>query len=69
MSKIYKTAAGQHLNMDQLRLVNEKEIARSHNMVAAARGYVIGMGFKPEQVTVKPEEQVATRSADHIVRR
>jgi hypothetical protein len=24
MSKVYKTAAGQHLNMDQLRLVNEK---------------------------------------------
>lgn len=48
---------------------NEKEIARSHNMVSAARGYVIGMGFQPNQVTVKPEEQVATRSADHIVRR
>ncbi len=45
---------------------NEKELARSHDMVAAARGYVVGLGF---DCTVKPEEQVATRSADHICRR
>lgn len=48
---------------------NEKEIAKSSNMVSAARGYVIGMGFSPDQVTVKPNEQVATRSSDHICRR
>lgn len=45
---------------------NRKEIARSSDMVAAARGYVIGSGF---DCTVKPEEQVASRAADHIVRR
>jgi predicted RNase H-related nuclease YkuK (DUF458 family) len=45
---------------------NRKEIARSSDMVAAARGYVIGSGF---ECTVKPEEQVASRAADHIVRR
>ncbi len=48
---------------------NEKEIAKSNAMVSAARGYVIGMGYRPDQVTVKPEEQVATRSSDHICRR
>jgi predicted RNase H-related nuclease YkuK (DUF458 family) len=45
---------------------NKKEIARSSEMVAAARGYVTGMGF---ECSVKPEEQVASRAADHIVRR
>ncbi len=44
---------------------NEKEIARSHDMVAAARGYVIGSGFN---ANVKPETQSAVRYADHIVR-
>lgn len=48
---------------------NEKDIAKSSTMVSAARGYVIGMGYLPEQVTVKPSEQVATRSSDHICRR
>lgn len=49
---------------------NKKEIARSSQMVSAAKGYVIGMGFAPEQVTVKPEDgQIATKSADHICRR
>ena len=37
MNKVYKTAAGQHLNMDQLRLVNEKEIAVG-NYKTNARG-------------------------------
>lgn len=45
---------------------NERELARSHDMVAAARGYVIGSGFK---CNVKPETQSAARAADHIVRR
>ncbi len=27
MNKTYRTAAGQQLNMDRLRLINEKEIA------------------------------------------
>jgi len=45
---------------------NKKEIARSSDMVAAARGYVVGSGF---ECSVKPEEQVASRAADHIVRR
>jgi len=45
---------------------NKKEIARSSDMVKAARGYVIGNGF---ECSVKPEEQVASRAADHIVRK
>ena len=45
---------------------NRKEIAKSSDMVAAARGYVVGSGF---ECTVKPEEQVASRAADHVVRR
>lgn len=45
---------------------NKKEIARSNEMVAAARGFVIGSGFS---CSVKPEEQVASRAADHIVRK
>jgi predicted RNase H-related nuclease YkuK (DUF458 family) len=45
---------------------NEKEIARSKDMVAAARGYVVGMQFACE---VKPEMLVACRAADHVVKR
>lgn len=44
---------------------NEKEIARSSDMVKAARGWVIGSGFS---CSVKPEEQIASRAADHLVR-
>lgn len=44
---------------------NKKEMARSHEMVAAARGYVKGSGF---ECSVKPEEQVASKAADHIIR-
>lgn len=45
---------------------NKKEIAKSSDMVKAARGYVVGNGF---ECSVKPEEQVASRAADHVVRR
>ena len=44
---------------------NKREIARSNEMVAAAKGYVMGSGFV---CSVKPEEQVASRAADHIIR-
>ena len=44
---------------------NELEIARSSDMVKAARGYVIGMGFDCE---VKPSMLIASRAADHLVR-
>jgi hypothetical protein len=37
MTKVYKTAAGQQINMDRLRLLNEKEIAVG-NMRTNARG-------------------------------
>ncbi len=39
--------------------------AGSHNMVAVGSGYVKGFGFDP---TCKPEEQIASRAADHIVK-
>lgn len=45
---------------------NEKEIARSHDMVAAARGYVLGSNF---ECNVKPETQCAARAADYVCRR
>jgi predicted RNase H-related nuclease YkuK (DUF458 family) len=45
---------------------NELEIARSSDMVRAACGYVVGMGFKVE---CKPSMLVASRAADHLVRR
>lgn len=45
---------------------NEKEMARSSDMVAAARGYIIGSNFN---CNVKPETQCAAKAADHIVRR
>lgn len=44
---------------------NEKEIAKSSDMVAAARGYVLGSGYECE---VKPGALVASRYADHLVR-
>ena len=44
---------------------NKREMARSNEMVAAAKGYVMGSGFN---CSVKPEEQVASRAADHIIR-
>lgn len=37
MNKVYRTAAGQKLNMDRLRLLHEKEIAVG-NMKINARG-------------------------------
>lgn len=45
---------------------NEKELARSHDMVAAARGYVVGSGFN---CNVKPETQCAAKAADYVCRR
>ena len=45
---------------------NEKEIARSSDMVKAARGWVVGSGFDCE---CKPEMLVAAKAADHLVRR
>lgn len=37
MTKVYKTASGKHINMEQLRLLNEREIAVG-NMQTNARG-------------------------------
>lgn len=48
---------------------NEKEIAKSSNIITTARGYIIKMGFRPEQVTVKPDEQIGSRAADHLCRK
>jgi len=44
---------------------NSKEIARSHELVAWAKGWVTNLGYN---CTVKPEEQVASRAADHLVK-
>jgi predicted RNase H-related nuclease YkuK (DUF458 family) len=40
--------------------------AGSHNMVAAGSGYVKGFGF---DCSCKPEEQIASRAGDHIVKK
>jgi predicted RNase H-related nuclease YkuK (DUF458 family) len=45
---------------------NSKEIERSHDLVAWAQGYASALGYNS---TVKPEEQVASRAADHLVKR
>lgn len=44
---------------------NKDKTAGSHSIVQAATGYCIGSGYR---VSVKPEEQVACRAADHLVR-
>lgn len=45
---------------------NQKEMTRSHQLVAWARGWVGSLGYN---CTVKPDEQVASRAADHIVKK
>jgi predicted RNase H-related nuclease YkuK (DUF458 family) len=45
---------------------NELELARSKDLVAAGRGYVMGMNFDCE---VKPECLCSCRAADHIVKK
>ena len=45
---------------------NMEATAGSHNMVAAGTGYVKGFGFN---VSVKPEQQCASRAGDHIVKK
>lgn len=45
---------------------NSKEIARSHDLVQWAQGWAVSLGYN---CTVKPEEQVASRAADHLVKR
>jgi predicted RNase H-related nuclease YkuK (DUF458 family) len=45
---------------------NSKEIERSHDLVAWAQGWASSLGYNS---TVKPEEQVASRAADHLVKR
>ena len=35
MTKVYKTATGKNLNIDRLRLLNEKEIAVGNNKINA----------------------------------
>lgn len=58
-----------HLEANNLKVecvefdFNEKELARSHDMVAAACGYATGYGFKSN---VKPETQSACRASDHM---
>lgn len=45
---------------------NSKEIARSHDLVQWAQGWAVSLGYN---CTVKPEEQVASRAADHLVKK
>lgn len=44
---------------------NRKQNTGSHMVVASGAGYVIGEGFN---VSTKPDELVATKAADHLVR-
>ena len=45
---------------------NHKDTTGSYDMVASGSGYVKGFGFES---TCKPEEQIASRAADHIVKK
>lgn len=45
---------------------NQKSNTGSHDLVASGTGYVIGQGF---DCTVKPDEQISSRAADHIVKK
>lgn len=45
--------------------VNDKVGTGSNSLAASGRGYIVGSGFK---CSVKPEEQCASRAADHLVR-
>ena len=44
---------------------NENDLAFSHKVVSYAKGWALGMGYS---CTVKPEEQVASRAADNLVK-
>ena len=44
---------------------NDDEYKASNKLVAASKGWVQAAGFKP---TIKPNMQIATRAADHIIR-
>lgn len=46
--------------------LNDEEGTGSNNLAAAGRGYIVAEGFK---CTIKPEEQVASRAADSLVRK
>ena len=45
---------------------NHKQSAGSHNMVSFGTGYCKAYGF---DATCKPEEQIASRAGDHIVKK
>lgn len=45
---------------------NHKDTTGSYDLVASGSGYVKGYGFES---TCKPEEQIASRAADHIVKK
>lgn len=45
---------------------NTEKITESHKLVAATRGWVQSSGFTAR---LKPEEMIAAKAADHIVRR
>ena len=44
---------------------NKEKTAGSNFIVSSAAGYCVGMGYK---VNLKPDAQIATRAADHLVR-
>jgi predicted RNase H-related nuclease YkuK (DUF458 family) len=44
---------------------NSDEFEDSYKLVAASKGWVTSLGFK---ATVKPEEQIASKASDHIIR-
>lgn len=45
---------------------NHKQTTGSHNMVAEGQGYCAAYGFDS---TCKPDEQIASRAGDHIVKK
>lgn len=45
--------------------LNDEVGTGSNNLAGAGRGYIVAEGFK---CSIKPQEQVASRAADHLVR-
>lgn len=45
--------------------LNDEQGTGSNSLAASGRGYIVSEGF---QCSIKPEQQVASRAADHLVR-
>lgn len=55
-----------NIDVDKIELdFNKDKAAGSHMVLQSGTGYVIGMGY---DVSVKPDELIAVKAADHLLR-